>query len=113
MGKIKEIPYLKEVAMYFLKVIILFFIVGKIFLYFEVFDLVFLLMLVLFLAFSMKFYFLIFFIGTYFGFFYLSEFISSEFAMLFIYLANLLVNTFLILVYIHYFMLKGKIYNID
>ena len=102
MGDIAKIPYLREVVIYFIKVFLCFFVFREIFNYFNAFNPQILIILSLFLGFSMGIHYLIFFLMNYLIFFSIARNIESEFILLFIYLANTLINTFIIMLYIKY-----------
>ena len=106
MGNIAKIPYLKEVGVYLIKFVIIFFLFREILSNFNFLNRQLLEILALFLAFPMKLLFLMLFIAAYFIFFLIAKGISSEFILLFIYLLNTLVNTFLIMIYVKYVTLK-------
>jgi len=105
-GNIAKIPYIKEVGIYMIKFVIIFFLFREIFSYFNFLNRQLLEILALFLAFPMKVLFLMLFIAAYFIFFFISRGISSEFILLFIYLLNTLLNTFLIMIYVKYITLR-------
>ena len=108
MGNPKEIPYLKEVLIYLIKYFVIFFILREGLVYLGLFDSMFLLILALFLAFPIKIYYLPLFVITYFVFYYLGIFLSSDFLLLFVYILNTLINTFIIMIYIKFNIVKKK-----
>jgi hypothetical protein len=108
MGKAGKIPYLKDVILYFAKAGVIAVAGAVVLQYFGMFDLISLVIFSLFFAFPMKTIYLPVFLLTYLVFFFIGGFFNSGFVMLFVYMANMLANIFLVLVNIHYFVFKGK-----
>ena len=108
MGNSKKIPYLKEVLIYLTKYLIILFALRATFSYINLLEFMFLLILCLFLAFPIKIYYLPIFIINYFVFYYLGSFINSDLLLLFVYLLNTLINTFIIMIYIKFHVIKKE-----
>ena len=108
MGRTQKIPYIKEVVIYSVKFFILYFVLRAVFIYFNIFSPQILAILALFLSFPMKINYLLIFMADYFIFFLIEKGIEKEFILLFIYLSNTLINTFIIMLYVKYHVLNKE-----
>ena len=102
--KLRNIPYLKTFGIYCITVASLIFVLFFIFQLFSVFNLVLVIIASLFIALTFRLLYVVSFISAYFMFFYIVTFteitINSDFLLLFIYLANMMWNTMIMILYI-------------
>ena len=100
MGKIKKIPFIKEFALYVFKAIIFFIIMKLLLEPLGLYHPGLTMIAVVFLAFTFRIGYFGLFLGSFFIFYYLASLTQIEFIELFIYLANILINMFITLIFI-------------
>lgn len=101
MGSIGEIPYLKEMARYLVKSLALFVVLGMLLTDIGLRDTGLLVIFCLFAGFPMKAQYYFVFISTYAIFYCLNLFTAPEFLKLFVYAANVAINTLAIMLQIN------------